>query len=215
MRFTAAIFDLDGTLLDSTGMWDKIDADFLGRRGFAVPEDYAQAICALSFPETAEYTIRRFGLTERPEAVMAEWSRMSEAEYRNSILLKDGARDYILRLRAAGVRLAVATTLTRELFEPCLSRNGIFGCFEAFFSAGADTCGKTGPEIFLRAARALDAPPEACVVFEDILPAVRSAKRAGMRVCGVADAASSRESGAIRAAADWYITDYASAPLPE
>ena len=72
MRFRGAIFDLDGTLLDSMGMWDDIDVAFLSRRGLTVPDDYVQAIVPLSFRETAVYTIDRFGLTETPEAVMEE-----------------------------------------------------------------------------------------------------------------------------------------------
>ena len=64
MRFRGAIFDLDGTLLDSMGMWDDIDVAFLSRRGLTVPDDYVQAIVPLSFRETAVYTIDRFGLTE-------------------------------------------------------------------------------------------------------------------------------------------------------
>ena len=74
MRFRGAIFDLDGTLLDSMGMWDDIDVAFLSRRGLTVPDDYVQAIVPLSFRETAVYTIDRFGLMETPEAVMEEWT---------------------------------------------------------------------------------------------------------------------------------------------
>ena len=84
MRFRGAIFDLDGTLLDSMGMWDDIDVAFLSRRGLTVPDDYVQAIVPLSFRETAVYTIDRFGLMETPEAVMETW--MNSAGHRGNIL---------------------------------------------------------------------------------------------------------------------------------
>ena len=69
-QYEGAIFDLDGTLLDSMGVWHRIDVDFLARRGFAVPEDYQQAITPLGARDAAVYTIDRFGLKETPEALM-------------------------------------------------------------------------------------------------------------------------------------------------
>lgn len=72
MRFEAAIFDLDGTLLDSTGVWDGILAHCLAERGLGCPEDYVTEVCSRSFAEAADYTIARFGLDERPERLIEE-----------------------------------------------------------------------------------------------------------------------------------------------
>ena len=69
-----AIFDLDGTLLDSMGIWAQIDVDFLARRGIAATPDYTEAVTALHFRTAAEYTIRRYGFSDTPEMVMAEWT---------------------------------------------------------------------------------------------------------------------------------------------
>ncbi len=63
----AYIFDLDGTLLDSMGLWEQIDVDFLKKRGLEVPPDYINAVCSRSFPEAAAYTISRFGLSDQPD----------------------------------------------------------------------------------------------------------------------------------------------------
>ena len=70
MEFKGAVFDLDGTLLDSMDVWKDIDTAFLAKRGFSVPKGYADEILAMSFRETAEYTIARFGLAEQPDDVM-------------------------------------------------------------------------------------------------------------------------------------------------
>ena len=59
-----AIFDLDGTLLDSMGVWDQVDVDFLAKRGFEVPDDYMQKVAAMQFRQIAEYTIARFNLSD-------------------------------------------------------------------------------------------------------------------------------------------------------
>ena len=73
----AAIFDLDGTLLDSMGVWDQVDIDFLAKRGIEVPADYMGKVAAMQFRQIAEYTIARFGLPDTPEALMQEWDDMA------------------------------------------------------------------------------------------------------------------------------------------
>ena len=115
MRFRGAIFDLDGTLLDSMGMWDDIDVAFLSRRGLTVPDDYVQAIVPLSFRETAVYTIDRFGLTETPEAVMEEWMRMAEEAYAFRVEPKPYAAELLRRWKARGT-LNRCATMRRCIF---------------------------------------------------------------------------------------------------
>lgn len=66
MKIKGAIFDLDGTLLDSTWVWKQVDVEFLGRYGHDVPEDYSDAIKAMGFEQVANYTIGRFGLPLTP-----------------------------------------------------------------------------------------------------------------------------------------------------
>lgn len=212
--FAAAIFDLDGTLLDSTRVWDDIDAEFLQKRGLAVPEDYAARVAALSFEEAARYSIERFGLAETSEQLMREWNSMAAEKYAREIPLKPYAREYLEDLKRCGVRLAVATSSKRELYEPALRRNGIDSYFELFCTADDAGCGKESPAIFQLAAKRLGVPPEQCLVFEDVPQAVISAKQAGMTVFGVYDPASASFESTIRAAADGYIRDFREAPLP-
>lgn len=76
-----AIFDLDGTLLDSMGVWDQVDIDFLSKRGIDVPDDYMTKVAAMQFRQIAEYTIARFSLTDTPEELMDEWDHMARVMY--------------------------------------------------------------------------------------------------------------------------------------
>ena len=64
------IFDIDGTLADSMGIWGDIDRAFLEKRSIAMPDDYIDALNSMSFSQAAEYTIKRFSLDESPEAAM-------------------------------------------------------------------------------------------------------------------------------------------------
>ena len=87
------------------GVWKRIDETFLTKRGIAVPADYAESICALGFRGTAEYTVKRFGLSDTPEDLMREWSEMADEEYAKRIFLFPGAKDYLLKLKNAGVNI--------------------------------------------------------------------------------------------------------------
>ena len=80
MNFEAAIFDLDGTLLDSMNIWEYIDISFLKKRNLPVPGNYVTEICARSFEEAAQYTIDLFGLSEDTENIVKEWNGMAVYE---------------------------------------------------------------------------------------------------------------------------------------
>ena len=115
MNFKGAVFDLDGTLLDSMEVWKNIDIEFLSKRGLQVPKDYSDEILAMSFRETAEYTIARFGLREQPDDVMHEWNQMAIEAYGHHVQLKPGAKEYLLKLKSRGIRLGVCTALSQKL----------------------------------------------------------------------------------------------------
>ena len=85
MDFNAAIFDLDGTILDSMDVWEHIDIQFLKKRNLPVPENYVTEICARSFEEAAQYTIDLFGLQETVEGIIEEWNNMAVEEYSNHV----------------------------------------------------------------------------------------------------------------------------------
>ena len=105
----AAIFDLDGTLLDSMWCWRKIDADFLASRGHIVTPDYTDAIKCMGWDEGARYTIDRYGLSETPEQVIDAWFDLSEEYYRTKIPMKPYAKEYLTFLHEHHVPMAIAT----------------------------------------------------------------------------------------------------------
>lgn len=214
MEFEAAIFDLDGTLLNSMDVWEQIDISFLKKRNLPVPADYVTEICARSFEEAAQYTIDLFGLSETVTDIIKEWNEMAAYEYAHNVKLLPDTLDYLLRLKSHGIKLAVATGLPKELFLPCLENNSILELFDTLCSTDEVMRGKEFPDVFELAAKRLQTTPGRCIVFDDVLPAVKSAKQANMIVCGVYDKYSAQHRAEIERLADYYILDFKTAPFP-
>ena len=204
----AAIFDLDGTLLDSMGVWAQIDVDFLGNHGIPVTDDYVKAVTSMGFREAAEYTIGRYGFSQSTEEIMDEWNQMCRNAYEHAIVLKPHAKETLSRLRQSGVKLGVATALRPDLYVPALQRNGVYAWFDAFVSLQEVQRGKGFPDIYLLAAQRLGMEPCRCMVFEDILAGILGAKAGGFHTCGVYDESSAHDWAKIRAAADRTLVAY-------
>ncbi len=208
IEFKAAIFDIDGTLIDSMGVWEKVDHDFLAKRNLAIPEGYVKEISAMSFKEAAQYTIDLFHLNEKVTDIVAEWNNMVHYEYSHNIFMKPYAREYLEYLKRAHIKLGTATSLPKLLYEPVLKNNGVYELFDAFSSTDEVERGKEFPDIFQLAAKKLRVPPSDCIAFDDILEAISAIKAAGIRAYGVYDHYSAHQKEAIQALADGYIDNF-------
>ena len=207
--FKAAIFDLDGTLLDSMSFWNRIDKIFLAKRGIhEVPEDYLLAIAHLGAEETAQYTIGRFGLTETPEEMMGEWHDEAVRFYTNDVRLKDGALEYLEYLHTHGVKLAIATASEDALFMPAVKRLGLDRFFSAYARVSEVPRKKDFPDVYELACQRLGTDKADTVVFEDIYTAVCGAKSGGFRTVAVYDETSLRDIDNIRRTADVFIYSF-------
>ena len=207
-NFKGAIFDLDGTILDSMWVWKQVDVNFLGKRGIEIPADYVKAISALNLKTAAEYTKDRFQLPETVEEIMQEWFQMAVKEYAEDVQMKSSAREYLAYLKAKEVMLAVATSSHEGLFLPCLENNEIYEFFDAIVTTMEVERGKEFPDVYEEAARRLGVKPSQCMVFEDILKGVKAAKDGGFYVVAVKEEHSEDEKEEIMEAADRYIEDF-------
>lgn len=209
----AAIFDLDGTLLDSMGVWDQVDIDFLGQRGIDVPGDYMAKVASMQFRQIAEYTIARFDLPDTPEQLMDEWDAMARVAYATVVEAKPGALEYLSELKASGTRLGVATSLPPQLREPALSHVGMLDLFDEIVSVDdAGDVGKDQPDVYVLTASRLGVEPCRCTVFEDLLIGIKSAKSVGMSVWAMHDDSSAGDWPEICSLADGVLFDFHNAP---
>ena len=210
LSFRGAIFDLDGTLIESNGVWSSIDKRFLGRRGIAVPPDYFKAVSVKDFPAAAIYTKERFSLPETTDEIMAEWHEMAREEYANNIAAVEGAPKFLRKVRALGIKLALATASTGELYEPVLRRLGVLDLFDAFATTTEVPRGKGHPDVYLLACRRLGLSPGDCIVFEDIIEGIRGAKQGGFATAACLNSHYRRDWEEMKAEADWNFRSYVS-----
>ena len=205
-KIKGAIFDLDGTLLDSMWIWADIDKRFLSKRGIEVPSDYMAMVGAMSYRQAAEYTIARFGLSEMPEDLMNEWSEMAVGAYATELKLKPKIKNILTKLISRGIKMAVCTSATPEMCLPALKNNGVEDLFDAVVTTWEIGKGKEFPDVYLAAAERLKLSPESCAVFEDTLRAVKTAKAAGFYVVGVHDKFSGANERQIKAISAYFIS---------
>lgn len=204
----AAIFDMDGTIVDSMWVWDEIDNEYLNRHGLEVPNTLKDDIAHLNFHEVALYFKKAFNLPYEPSEIEMHWNEMALEAYTNKIKLKPGVKEFLEALRKKDIKIALATSNNKLLLETCLKANEIYDYFDSITLTSEVSRGKDFPDVYLLSADKLSVAPENCVVFEDLLPAVQGAKKAGMKVIGVYDEYSKDQHNSIKDIADKFIEDY-------
>jgi len=183
----AAIFDLDGTLVDSMWVWSQIDVDYLKEKGYSMPKNLRSEIVHLSFSQTAIYFKEKFNLDDSIEKISKDWHDMAFNHYSNNVKLKLGVKDFLNNLKSSKIKIGLATSNSIPLLEACLKNNGIYEYFDSITTTDEVSNGKDCPDVYLLAANKLGINPKHCLVFEDILPAVQGAKAANMKVIAVKD----------------------------
>ena len=186
----AAVFDMDGTLLDSMPMWHTVSDKYLEGKGIQPPAGLWDNVKRLTEIETANYFISNFGIKDPIERICADFRSIIAFEYHNKLQLKDGAKELLQHLNSKGIPCVLATATNRPCVDACLARLGIAPLFtEVLTCLELDTT-KKEPLIFERAAEICGALPSEAVIFEDALHCIRTAKNAGFAVCAVYDKSS-------------------------
>ena len=206
MRIRGAIFDVDGTLLDSMFIWDTIGEAYLRSIGYQPKENLNETFKNMSLRQAARYYQTEYGVTQSIDEIMDGVNAMLERYYRFEVPLKPGVAELLERLRQSGVKLCIATATDRHLVEAALDRCGVLSCFGEIFTCNEVGHGKDEPDIFEAALRFLGTRREETLVFDDALYAVRTAKEAGFPVAAVYDS-HERSQAEVRARSDLYLED--------
>jgi len=200
-----AIFDLDGTVLDSMPIWDKAGEMFLHTRGIRAESGLAKMMGCMSMTEGAAFLKERYRLDMDAEAIIAGINHTIEDFYSHQVQLKEGVEQFLKDMQQAGIKIVAATSCDRQVFARALERLNVMDCFDRIFTCTEIGSGKEKPDIYLAAAEHLGTLPVDTWVFEDALYAIKTAKKAGFRTVGVFDAANLENVDEIKRTCDIYM----------
>lgn len=191
MYIKAAIFDMDGTLVDSLMLWDVLWSNFgehyLNDKNFTPTVEDDKKVRTLTLKDAMTLIHDNYNFGESGEELLREANLIVNDFYSNSVELKEGAREFLEHCKSSGVKMCIASATAAELIHTALKRCDIDKYFLKVFSCGEIGKGKDEPDVFLQAADFLGTETKDTWVFEDSLTAIETATRLGMPTVGIYD----------------------------
>lgn len=208
MRLQGAIFDMDGTLLDSMYIWDSFASNLLRELDREPEPGLEERIKTLSLFQCAAYIRERYHLPQTEQELIDLVNSRVHHFYAEEVRPKPDVEKFLSLLKMEGVWMYVATATDRVQAEAALKHTGLTHYFRGMITCSEARAGKDSPVIFEKCLTRLRCRKEDCVVFEDALHAIKTAKDAGFRVAAVYDASAEADQPEIRRLADYYISSY-------
>lgn len=207
-KITGAIFDVDGTLLNSMKVWEGLAERYLMSKGIAPENGLSQKLKTYTASQAAEYYRTRYRLDLSPERIISETNSIIREFYENQAETKAGVKELLNEFTNMKIKMCVATATDKELIVPALKRNGIYECFCEVLCGDDVKTGKDSPEIFYKALDILKTDIKTTWVFEDALHAAQTAKNAGFKVACVYDSNSRENQPELMKLSDLYLKSF-------
>ena len=202
------LFDFDGTLVDSMPAYVGVMMRILDENNIAHDKSIVKIITPLGFVGTAKYYREVMGVKMPEDELIATMHRYAYDEYAYNIPAKSNVIDVLKKLKENGAALNVLTASPHATLDPCLKRLGIFDLFCNVWSCEDFGTTKSDPEIYRMAAEKMGATVDKVLFLDDNYNADKTAKSAGMKVCGVYDDSSAEYTDEIKEVSDFYINDF-------
>ncbi len=183
----AIIFDVDGTIVDSREIWEKVNIDFFESFGMKISEETMKKLLSLSFDDGAEYCVRELNTPYTVEEIKNFWNKKGIEYYQKYVFLKDGVKEFLQFIKNNNLKLGVATNNSRLVVESLFQKEGILDKFDFICTSSDVVVRKPDPEMFVSVAKKLNINASNCLVFEDSRENIEGAKLVGMKVCAVVD----------------------------
>lgn len=207
MKIRGAIFDADGTLLDSMSAWMNLGERYLDSLQIKPEENLSEKIMDMSLLQAVQYLKKTYAIDKTEQEMMDEVNGIIETFYRNEVSVKPGVSEFLWDMKERGIRMCVATATDFYLVDMAFKQNGIRSCFDQIFTCSQVGAGKDDPKIYEQALSYLGTDKKDTVVFEDAVYAIQTAKQAGFVVTGVYDESADQEM--VQDLSDYYIRNFA------
>lgn len=202
------LFDFDGTLVDSMPAYISAMLRILNENNISYGSDIIKIITPLGVGGTAEYYINTLCVNKSKEELIDLMKNYMLDAYYNTIPAKENVIYVLKELKKRGASLNILTASPHITLDACLKRLDIYDLFDNVWSCDDFNTTKANPEIYVMAAKRLNKNIDAILFLDDNLNADKTAKMAGMKVCGVYDESSKDYTDEIKAVADYYIYNF-------
>lgn len=203
-----AIFDVDGTILDSMKVWSQATGNFYTEHNLVLTKEEIQLFQSMTLQESLPYIVKTYKLDMTVNDVENELKQFISHAYKNDIPAKPHCTQFIKTLHQHGVRIAIATSGYPEFCKAAFERLGISEYISAYALSSEVGVNKSNPDVYLLAASRIGIAPDKCMVFEDISAGIIGAKKGGFLTCAVYDDSNKAETGELKKEADIYIRSW-------
>lgn len=207
MKIKAAIFDADGTLLDSMGQWNLVPYKYVKSLGVAADENIAEKLFTMTISEAAEFIIDEYELSVTVEEAVEGMDAIIREFYKNDVKLKDGAGELLEFFKSRGIPMVIGTSTDRDCIEVGLEQTGISAYFDRIYTSTEVGKSKEKPDLFIQAMEFMESSPDETIVFEDGLYSLRTAAALGMKTVGIFDEVSLSNQKELKELADLYVDE--------
>lgn len=207
MKIKAAIFDADGTLLDSMGQWNLVPYKYVKSLGVAADENIAEKLFTMTISEAAEFIIDEYKLSVTVEETVEGMDAIIREFYKNDVKLKDGAGELLEFFKSRGIPMVIGTSTDRDCIEVGLERTGISAYFDKIYTSTEVGKSKEKPDLFIQAMEFMESSPDETIVFEDGLYSLKTAAALGMKTVGIFDEVSLSNQKELKELADLYVDE--------
>ncbi|HVW94666.1 MAG TPA: HAD family phosphatase [Mucilaginibacter sp.] len=183
----AVIFDMDGTLIDNTPYHFKAWQELFKKhgKGQLTKEAYYNDISGVPVMDTIRKVFGEQNDEDQLKKLLNEKEEFYRASYAPFVAAVNGLENFLAELKAAGVKIAMATSATQDDIKFIFNNIAIASYFDTIVNSAMVSKPKPNPQIFLKAAEKLNTEPSNCIVFEDSLAGIKAANDAGMKVVGI------------------------------
>lgn len=207
MNVKGAIFDIDGTVLDTMHIWTDAGARYLATLGIEAEEGLGAILFEMTVDMGAQYLKEKYNLPFTYDEISEGINDGVRSYYLTEADFKPGARELLAEFIKRGIPITVATSTNRDCIEPAMKRLGIWNCFEEIYCCGELDTSKNEPMIFYKAMEKMGTTPENTMLFEDGLYSIKTASKEGIFTVGVYDKISEHEQEEMKQMVDVYLTD--------
>lgn len=190
-EITGAIFDMDGTLIDSLGLWSAFwpafGRKFLKTENFYPSQEDDKKIRTTTLLQAMELMHEKYKMGKDVSELMEEADRFIINYYTESVCAKPGIPEFLNHLKSLGVKMCIASATDKKLLNVALYSCGLDKYFDTILSCADIGKGKDLPDIFYAALEHLGTDKQTTWVFEDSAVAVATAARAGFKTVGIYD----------------------------